>query len=199
MSMEAEAHGGGAGEDPSRRDFIYIASGAFAAAGALGVGIALVQQMAPSAAVRAFGSTEYDVGAMPVGSQVKLTWRAKPVFVRHRTEAEIADARSVDMGALPDKLARRADDPELPATDENRALNEKYLVMLASCTHFGCIPFADQGEYTAVVQGVKKGGWFCPCHGSHYDTAGRIRKGPAPENLHVPPYEYISDTVIKIG
>lgn len=172
--------------DEDKRDFIYIATGAVAAAGALSLAWPLVAQMGKAADTLAAGSIEIDLGSIVEGQQVKVLWRGKPIFVRHRTPAEIAEAEAVEVASLPD-----------PATDDSRlisnlsgALDPKFLVMIGVCTHFGCVPVGEQGDF---------GGWYCPCHGSHYDTSGRIRKGPAPKNLEIPPYEYISDTVIKVG
>ena len=178
--------------DEDKRDFIFIAAGAVAAAGAAGVGYVAVSQMGMAADTRAAGSIEIDLANVAEGAQIKALWRGKPVFVRHRTPAEIAEAEAVDIADLPDP---QSDNDRLVANLEGK-LDPRFLVMVGVCTHFGCVPLAEQdvekpkGEY---------GGWYCPCHGSHYDTAGRIRKGPAPKNLEVPTYEYVSDTVIKVG
>ncbi|QHQ35982.1 ubiquinol-cytochrome c reductase iron-sulfur subunit [Algicella marina] len=186
MANMEEDHG-------TRRDFLYVATGA---AGAITAGAAvwpLVTQMAPSADVQALSSIQVDVGGLEPGSQITELWLGKPVFIRRRTPEEIEEARSVDVSSLPDGLARNANDPSTAdAADENRTLDEagEWLVMIGVCTHLGCVPLGDAGDF---------GGWFCPCHGSHYDTAGRIRRGPAPENLPVPVAEFISDTVIKLG
>ena len=180
----------------SRRDFLYYAT---AGAGAVTVGAAvwpLVNQMNPSADVQALSSILVDISGVEVGTQITVKWLGKPVFIRHRTEDEIAAALETPMGDLKDDKARNdnigaAED----AGDTNRATNPAYMVVVGVCTHLGCVPLGNE-------QGENRGdynGWFCPCHGSHYDTAGRIRKGPAPENLPVPPYEFLSDTVIKIG
>ena len=184
-----DAHGGG-----TRRDFLYIAT---AATGAVVAGAAvwpLIDQMNPSADVLALASIEVDVGGMEPGSQVTVKWRGKPVFIRRRTEEEIAAAREVPLDELKDQLARNPNIPgDVPATDENRALDEtgEWLVQIGICTHLGCVPLGDNaGDYN---------GYFCPCHGSHYDTAGRVRRGPAPENLYIPPAEFVSDTVVKLG
>ncbi len=177
-----------------RRDFLYCAT---AGTGAVAVGAAvwpLINQMNPSADVRALPRIRVDISGVEAGTQLTVSFLGKPVFIRHRTDAEIAQARSEDVSSLPDTVARN---PNISgddlATDENRAVpgNEKFLVMVGVCTHLGCVPVCEgAGDF---------GGWFCPCHGSHYDTSGRIRKGPAPKNLAVPPYEFVSDTVIKIG
>jgi ubiquinol-cytochrome c reductase iron-sulfur subunit len=177
--------------EPTRRDFIHIATGTVAA---IGVGLAawpFIDQMNPSSAVLALSSVEIDIGAIQEGQQAVFMWRSKPVFVRRRTKKEIAEAETVSMSDLPDKLARNLNLAEdAPATDKNRIEKPEWLVVIGICTHLGCIPLNNQGEF---------GGYLCPCHGSQYDTAGRIRKGPAPENLAVPPYSFIGPTKIKIG
>ncbi len=163
----------------NRRDFIFTASYAL---GAVGVGAAvwpLIDQMNPDASVKALASTEVDVSSVERGQSITVLWRGKPVFIRRRTEEEIAKAKDVKLEDLPH-----------PETDEERAKNPEWLVMLGVCTHLGCVPLGDKGEY---------GGWFCPCHGSHYDTSGRIRKGPAPTNMEVPKYEFVNSNTIKIG
>ncbi len=162
-----------------RRDFIFSASYAL---GAVGVGVAvwpLIDQMNPDASVKALSSTEVDVSEVSPGQSITVLWRGKPVFIKRRTEREISKARDVDLKELKD-----------PEKDEDRAKNPEWLVMLGVCTHLGCVPLGDKGEY---------GGWFCPCHGSHYDTSGRIRKGPAPTNMEVPKYEFVNSNTIKIG
>ena len=162
-----------------RRDFIFSASYAL---GAVGVGVAvwpLIDQMNPDASVKALSSTEVDVSEVSPGQSITVLWRGKPVFIKRRTEREISKARDVDLKELKD-----------PEKDEDRAKNPEWLVMLGVCTHLGCVPLGDKGEY---------GGWFCPCHGSHYDTSGRIRKGPAPTNMEVPKYEFVNNNTIKIG
>ncbi|MEO0963367.1 MAG: ubiquinol-cytochrome c reductase iron-sulfur subunit [Pseudomonadota bacterium] len=182
-----------AGEEPTRRDFLYVATGAFAAVGGAFAVWPLVDQMNPDASTRALASTEVDISGVAEGQGVTIMWRGKPVFIRHRTAAEIEEAKSVSMDELPDPIARNANiDPTADAEDINRAASdtEKWLVLIGVCTHLGCVPLSDQGDF---------GGWFCPCHGSHYDIAGRIRRGPAPENLPVPPLEFLSDTRIRIG
>ena len=162
-----------------RRDFIFTASYAL---GTVGVGAAiwpLIDQMNPDASVKALASTEVDVSGIERGQSITVLWRGKPVFIKRRTEEEINKARQVNLKELPD-----------PEKDEDRAKNPEWLVMLGMCTHLGCVPLGNKGEYD---------GWFCPCHGSHYDTSGRIRKGPAPTNLEIPKYEFISNSTIKIG
>ena len=166
-------------EEPTRRDFLYLATGAFAAVGAANVVWPLIDQMNPDASVKALASIEIDLSSIDIGQSITVSWRGKPVFIRRRTEGEIAEARSVAFDALPD-----------PQGDETRVTKEEWLVMVGICTHLGCVPLGQSGDFN---------GWFCPCHGSHYDTSGRIRKGPAPKNLEIPPYEFVGDTRIKIG
>ena len=169
------------GEDPSRRDFIYIASMAVAAGGAAAIAWPFIDQMNPSADTLALASIEFDLSKVAAGQQVTVKWRGKPLFVRNRTAAEIASAVKDDNAALKD-----------PQTDAERVKPGKaqWLVLIGSCTHLGCVPTFGGGDY---------GGWFCPCHGSVYDTSGRIRQGPAPKNLAVPDYTFMSDTKVKIG
>ena len=177
--------------ESTRRDFLYIATGAV---GAVGVGLAawpFLDQMNPSASVLALSSVEFDLSSVQEGQQVTIMWRGKPVFVRRRTQKEIAEARAVPLSDLPDQLARNLNLPEdAPATDKDRATKPEWLILIGICTHLGCIPLDHQGDF---------GGYLCPCHGSQYDTAGRIRKGPAPENLAIPPYAFLNPTRIKIG
>ena len=175
-----------AGEGVRRRDFINIAAVSAASIGGLATLVPLVSQMAPSADVRAASSVEIDISAIQSGQAIKAMFRKQPVFVRNLTSAEIAAANKVDVGSLrdPQSLAER--------TKEGR---ENWLITMGVCTHLGCVPMgAGPGE----VKG-EFGGYFCPCHGSHYDTAARIRKGPAPTNLEVPEYAFTSDNVVKIG
>lgn len=168
--------------EPTRRDFLYIATGAV---GAVGAGLAIwpfVSQLKPDAATLAAGApVEVDLKPVAEGQTIKLFWRGKLIFVRHRTKKEIDEARAVDVATLPD-----------PATDASRVKegHAQFLIVYGSCTHLGCVPLGESGDYH---------GWFCPCHGSHYDTSGRIRKGPAPLNLPVPPYAFTNDTAIRIG
>jgi ubiquinol-cytochrome c reductase iron-sulfur subunit len=177
--------------EPTRRDFLYVATGVFAAVGTAGAVWPFIDQMNPDASVQALASIEIDLNAVEVGQSITVKWRGKPVFVRHRTDEEIEAARATSVDDLPDQLARNNGlGADAPATDENRAEKPEWLVMVGVCTHLGCIPVGSAGEY---------GGWFCPCHGSHYDTSGRIRKGPAPENLLVPIYEFIGDDAVKVG
>ena len=177
----------------TRRDFLYYAT---AGAGAVATGAAvwpLVNQMNPSADVQALSSIRVDVGDVAEGTQLTVKWLGKPVFIRRRTAEEIAEARDVELTELPDDNARNANiNSEADAADENRSMDEngEWLVMMGVCTHLGCVPLGDAGEFN---------GWFCPCHGSHYDTSGRIRKGPAPENLPVPVARFDDETTIVLG
>lgn len=182
----------------TRRDFLYYAT---AGVGAVTTGAAvwpLVNQMNPSADVQALSSIRVDVSDVEPGTQLTVKWLGKPVFIRRRTEEEIENARSTDLSELVDTNAQNRNDMSLDASDQNRTLDEagEWLVMIGVCTHLGCVPIGNAGDYS-LEGGV--GGWFCPCHGSHYDTAGRIRKGPAPENLWVPVSEFVDDTTIKLG
>jgi ubiquinol-cytochrome c reductase iron-sulfur subunit len=186
----------------TRRDFLYIATGAVGVVGTLFALWPFIDQMNPDASVRALASIEVDLAPIAEGQAITVKWRGNPVFIRHRTPKEIEAAKAVPLDDLRDTEARNANLPEnAPATDENRVVGgkENMLVMLGVCTHLGCVPLGNEGDYTVAENNQKVGGWFCPCHGSHYDTAGRIRKGPAPENLHVPLYTYISDSKIRIG
>ncbi len=184
---QADDHAG------SRRDFLYYAT---AGTGAVAVGAAvwpMVNQMNPSADVLALSSIRVDVGDIEPGTQLTVKWLGKPVFIRRRTQEEIDAARGVELSDLPDQNAENDNlSGEATAIDENRTLDEagEWLVMMGVCTHLGCVPLGDAGDF---------GGWFCPCHGSHYDTAGRIRKGPAPANLPVPQAEFVDETTIKLG
>lgn len=188
MSATDETH------DPNRRDFLYIATGMAGVVGAASVAWPFIDQMQPDASTRALASVEVDVSSLTPGMSLTVKWRGKPVFVRNRTPEEIKAAQDVKLEELKDPLARNANLPsDAQATDVDRSAGkdkENWLVMVGVCTHLGCIPLGQQGEY---------GGWFCPCHGSVYDTAGRIRKGPAPENMAVPVFSFISDTKIRIG
>jgi ubiquinol-cytochrome c reductase iron-sulfur subunit len=168
--------------EPTRRDFLYIATGAVGAVGAAATLVPLISQMNPDAATIAAGApVEVDLAPVAEGQVIKVFWRSKPIFISHRTKKEIDEARNVNVASLPD-----------PETDQQRvkAGREQWLVLIGICTHLGCIPLAHQGQYD---------GFFCPCHGSVYDTSGRIRQGPAPTNLPLPPYEFVSDTKIRIG
>jgi ubiquinol-cytochrome c reductase iron-sulfur subunit len=167
--------------DPGRRDFIHIAAAAAALGGAAMVAWPLIDQLNPAADTLALASLEYDLSKVALGQEVTISWRKQPVFIRHRTPEEIARAKADDNAPMKD-----------PAPDATRVKpgHEQWLIVLASCTHLGCVPVFGQGEY---------GGWLCPCHGSQYDTAARIRKGPAPLNLVLPDYTFLSDTKVKIG
>lgn len=167
-----------------RRDFIVVATNAMMAVGAAVAVYPLVDQMNPAADTLALASIEVDISAIPEGQAITIKWRGKPVFIRHRTSQEIEMAAATDLDDLPD-----------PETDADRVRKPELLVIEGICTHLGCVPL---GQKIGEVRGDYNG-WFCPCHGSHYDISGRIRKGPAPNNLSVPPYEFISDNVIRIG
>jgi ubiquinol-cytochrome c reductase iron-sulfur subunit len=178
----------------TRRDFLFYAT---AGAGAVATGAAvwpLVNQMNPSADVRGLSSIFVDVSAVEVGTQLTVKWRGKPVFIRRRSPEEIEAARATPLADLPDQRAENANlDPAAEATDENRTMDEagEWLVMIGVCTHLGCVPIGDgAGDF---------GGWFCPCHGSHYDSAGRIRRGPAPRNMDIPITAFTDETTIKLG
>ncbi len=177
----------------SRRDFLYYAT---AGAGAVTVGAAvwpLINQMNPSADVQALSQIFVDVGDLEVGSQLTVNFLGKPVFIRRRTAEEIEEARAVALGDLMDRSSQNPNAPGTDANDANRTLDEdgEWLVMIGVCTHLGCVPVGDgAGDFNA---------WFCPCHGSHYDTSGRIRRGPAPENLHIPVAEFVDESTIQLG
>lgn len=168
-------------EGETRRDFMVLTASAMTAVGAGSFIWPFVSSMNPAADTLALASTEVDLGAIAEGQSITVKWCGKPVFIRHRTAQEIADAEATDMAELPD-----------PQTDDERIIdgNKQWLVMVGICTHLGCVPLGEAGDF---------GGWFCPCHGSHYDTAGRIRKGPAPTNMAIPEYAFLNDTRIKIG
>ena len=171
-------------ENKSRRDFIVVATYAMGAVGAGAFAWPLIDQMNPAADTLALASIEVDVSKIEEGQSITLKWRGKPVFIRHRTADEINRADEVQLSELRD-----------PQTDADRAEKPEFLVLLGVCTHLGCVPL---GQKVGEVKG-EYDGWFCPCHGSHYDTSGRIRKGPAPTNLEIPPYSFVSDQVMKIG
>ncbi len=186
----------------TRRDFLYYAT---AGAGVVATGAAvwpLVNQMNPSADVQRLSSIRVDVSAVAPGTQLTVLWQGKPVFIRSRTEEEVKSARDTDLAVLVDRAAENENTAAgAEATDANRTVMPfgvtdpkdnpgTWYVSLGVCTHLGCVPLDHQGDF---------GGWFCPCHGSHYDTAGRIRKGPAPKNLHIPLVAFVDDTTIKLG
>ncbi|WP_108485290.1 ubiquinol-cytochrome c reductase iron-sulfur subunit [Oceaniglobus ichthyenteri] len=177
----------------TRRDFLFYATGG---AGVVVAGAAvwpLVNQMNPTADVQALRSIRVDIGGVEPGTQLTVKWLGKPVFIRRRTEEEIEAARSVDLSALPDNSAENANLPVgTDGADENRALSDdgEWLVMIGVCTHLGCVPLNEAGDF---------GGWFCPCHGSHYDTSGRIRRGPAPTNLPIPVARFDDESTLVLG
>jgi ubiquinol-cytochrome c reductase iron-sulfur subunit len=179
--------------EPTRRDFLYVATVSVGAIGAALAAWPFIDQMNPDAAALALATTEVDISAIEPGMSVTVKWRGRPVFIRNRTAAEVEAAKDVPLDQLKDPYARNGNLPDdAPATDENRTVTgrENLIVMVGVCTHLGCVPLGQSGDY---------GGWFCPCHGSHYDTSGRIRSGPAPENLPVPNFSFLSDTLIQIG
>ena len=180
---EGAAHGVGR-KDETRRDFLILATAAVGGMGALSLAWPLIDQMNPSADVLALASIEVDISKIAVGQRIKVLWRGHPVFIDHRTPEEIKAAEAVKLAELRD-----------PQTDAQRVQKPDWLIVVGVCTHLGCVPLGTgsgdpRGDY---------GGWFCPCHGSQYDTSGRIRQGPAPANLAVPPYQFVSDTKIRIG
>ena len=163
----------------NRRDFLFTASYTI---GAVGLGATIwpfIDQMNPDSSVKALATTEVDISQIQPGKSITVLWRGKPVFIKRRTQSEISEAQSVKLEEL-----------KHPEKDQDRVKKPEWLVMLGICTHLGCVPLSDKGEYK---------GWFCPCHGSHYDTSGRIRKGPAPVNMEVPEYTFVDDNTIKIG
>lgn len=180
--------------EPTRRDFLYLVTGMTGAVGAAAVAWPFIDQMRPDASTLALASIEVNVAAVEPGMSLTVKWRGKPIFIRNRTAKEIDEAKAVALGDLKDPVARNANIAvDAQATDIDRSAGEgkeNWIVMIGSCTHLGCVPLGQAGDF---------GGWFCPCHGSHYDTAGRIRKGPAPQNLAIPTFAFTSDTVIKIG
>ena len=188
---QADDHAG-TGEG-TRRDFLYYAT---AGAGVVAGGAAvwpLVNQMNPSADVQALSSIFVDVSSVEVGTQLTVKYLGKPVFIRRRSQEEIDEARATALTDLPDQKSENQNKPDTDASDTNRTMDDagEWLVMIGVCTHLGCVPIGDKsGEF---------GGWFCPCHGSHYDSAGRIRKGPAPRNLGIPVASFVDDVTIKLG
>ena len=182
--MTAHMHTEHDDDGETRRDFMAILAGAFGAIGAAIAAFPLLNSLSPARDTLALATIEVDLSDIPEGSSKTVMWRGKPVFIRHRTPEQIKAAESVNLQSLIDKQ-----------TDEERVKKPEWLVTVGVCTHLGCVPM---GQKESDNHG-DFGGWFCPCHGSHYDTAGRIRKGPAPRNLDIPPYAFVSDTQIKIG
>ena len=170
--------------DEEKRDFLYITTTGLALAGGAVTGFALINTMNPAKDVLALSTTEVDLSPLEEGQNLTVMWRGKPIFIRHRTLEDISSAQNIDVESLKHK-----------ATDQSRVKNPKWLVVVGVCTHLGCVPL---GQKVGDSKGEFEG-WFCPCHGSHYDTSGRIRKGPAPLNLEIPPYEFVSEDIIKIG
>ena len=167
------------GKKDNRRDFLFTAS---YTVGAVELGATIwpfIDQMNPDSSVKALATTEVDISQIEPGKSITVLWRGKPVFIKRRTETEISAAQAVNL-----------DDLKHPEKDQDRVKKAEWLVMMGICTHLGCVPLSDKGEYD---------GWFCPCHGSHYDTSGRIRKGPAPTNMEVPKYAFLDENTIKIG
>jgi ubiquinol-cytochrome c reductase iron-sulfur subunit len=180
----AEGAGAAASDGTPRRDFLTLVTTAFVAVGVGAVAWPFIASLQPARDVLALASTDVDIAPIAEGQAITVMWRGKPVFVRNRTPTEVQEARAVPISQLPD-----------PATDQSRVEKDQWLIVIGVCTHLGCVPLGQKptdprGDY---------GGWFCPCHGSHYDTSGRIRKGPAPRNLAIPQYAFTSDTKIKIG
>ena len=167
------------GKKHNRRDFLFTAT---YTVGAVGIGATIwpfIDQMNPDNSVKALATTEVDISKIQPGKSITVLWRGKPVFIKRRTETEISEAQTVNLDEL-----------KHPEKDGDRVKKPEWLVMMGICSHLGCVPLSDKGEYN---------GWFCPCHGSHYDTSGRIRKGPAPTNMEIPKYVFIDENTIKIG
>ena len=167
------------GKKNNRRDFLFTATYTI---GAVGIGATIwpfIDQMNPDSSVKALATTEVDISQIEPGKSITVLWRGKPVFIKRRTQNEISEAQSVSLDEL-----------KHPEKDEDRVKKAEWLVMMGICSHLGCVPLSDKGEYN---------GWFCPCHGSHYDISGRIRKGPAPTNMEIPKYEFVNANTIKIG
>ena len=179
MATKAKEQNNAAEMTVTRRDFIHVLTGGVGAVAAAAAIWPLIDQMNPSADILALSTTEVDLSQIEAGQSITVVWRKQPVFIRHRTPEEITEAEAVPMSDLKD-----------PATDASRVEKPEWLVMIGICTHLGCIPLGERGDYD---------GWFCPCHGSHYDTSGRVRKGPAPKNLVVPDYVFDGDDKIIIG
>jgi ubiquinol-cytochrome c reductase iron-sulfur subunit len=180
----AASHGGHSPPQGTRRDFLTLTATAATAVGVTAFAWPFIASMNPAADVLALSSTEVDLAPIAQGQAITVMWRGKPVFVRNRTQAEVQEARAVPVNSLPD-----------PQADQARVQKEQWLVVVGVCTHLGCVPL---GQKSTDPRG-NYGGWFCPCHGSHYDTSGRIRLGPAPRNLEVPGYTFLSDTRVRVG
>ena len=171
-------------QDETKRDFLYLSAGAMAAIGGASFVWPFVDSLNPAADTLALASIDVDLSPIQIGQSITVTWRGKPVFIRRRTAKEISVAQNTDLSVLPD-----------PQADKDRVQKDEWLIMVGICTHLGCVPL---GQKQADIKGDYEG-WFCPCHGSHYDTSGRIRKGPAPKNLDIPEYTFLTDTKIRIG
>jgi ubiquinol-cytochrome c reductase iron-sulfur subunit len=184
-SIPAGGHG-----DPTRRDFLMVATGSLGAIGTIAVAWPFINNLNPAADTLALSTVEVNVAPVQVGQAITVKWRGKPLFIRHRTPEEIKAAEAVPLSELRDPQTDNS-----RVTDTAKKVRPEWLIMIGVCTHLGCVPL---GNNPGDPKGPF-GGWFCPCHGSHYDTAGRIRKGPAPRNLEVPPYAFMTDTKIKIG
>lgn len=168
----------------TRRDFLNLVSTSLVGFGAAAVAWPMIDSLNPSEDVLALSSIEVDLSPIEVGQAITVKWRGKPVFIRRRTPEEIKQAENVDLATLRD-----------PQPDSDRVEKPEWLILVGVCTHLGCVP---QGQKPSEPRG-QFGGWFCPCHGSEYDTSGRIRRGPAPTNLVVPEYTFETDTLVKIG
>jgi ubiquinol-cytochrome c reductase iron-sulfur subunit len=167
-------------EEPTRRDFLFVATGAMGAIGAAFAAWPLIDQMNPDATTLAAATSDIDISNIAEGQIITVKWRGKPIFISHRTPKEVQEAQAVSLSDLRD-----------PATDESRVQKPEWLILIGICTHLGCVPLSNSGPF--------EGGYFCPCHGSVYDASGRIRQGPAPYNLALPPYKFVSDTKVTIG
>ena len=171
-------------DEKTRRDFLILSTATVGAVGSALAAWPFIDTMNPAADTLALSSTEVDLAPVEVGMSITVVWRGKPVFIRHRTAEEIKEAEAVPLDDLID-----------PEADKDRVQKPQWLIMVGVCTHLGCIPL---GQKSNDPKG-EFGGWFCPCHGSHYDSSGRVRKGPAPENLRIPAYTFLTDTMLKIG
>jgi len=178
----------------TRRDFLYLATGVVGAVGVAGAGWPFIDQLRPDAGVLSASTIDVDISSIDRGMSITVKWRGQPVIIRNRTEKEIEEANRTRIDQLKDRMSRNPNiTADAPASDLARSAGEgreNWLILINVCTHLGCIPIGQSGPY---------GGWFCPCHGSIYDTAGRIRTGPADKNLAIPPYQFLSDTMLRIG